>query len=197
MRRRRRRRRRRGLRRAVAGAERGGSGEGTRLARLAASARISTPQPCASRALVSVSAAPSTAEAAELWATGRLHGDGGSFCNLLCCRKGGGDDDDGWVGAWVRGVASVIDPRCQLQSWRRPFLPASSRGRARGARAALGNPDRAGLRDGRRAASAALGLGGLVPRRPSRGVGFGGLGGALAGCREPAVSWPRVGLETP
>lgn len=73
-RRRRRRRRRRGQRRAVAGAERGGSGEGTRLARLAASARTSTPQPCASRALVSVSATPSTAEAAELWATGRLTG---------------------------------------------------------------------------------------------------------------------------
>ena len=41
-------------------------GEGTRLA---ASARISAPQPCTSPALVSVSAAPNTAEAAELWAT--------------------------------------------------------------------------------------------------------------------------------
>lgn len=56
-----------------------------------------------------------------------------------------------------------------------------------------GNPDPAGLRDGRRGGSAAPGFGGPVPGLPSRDLGAGELGGALAGCGEPAAPWHRGG----
>lgn len=90
------------------------------------------------------------------------------------------------------GGAPVTDPGCQPQSRRRPFLPASCLGRARGVRAVLGNP-----------AGRAFGRGGLSdpqprmasPWAPEQGLGSGELGGALAGCGELAVSWHRGGAR--
>lgn len=83
----------------------------------------------------------------------------------------------------VVGVAPVTDPWCQSQSRRRPFLFASCPGRARSICAVLGNPGRAGLRDGWRCDLSVTGLGVPVPSHPSRGLGE--LGGARAGAGSP------------
>lgn len=150
------------------------------------------PQPCASPSLVYGSAAPGTAKAAELWATGRLHGDGVSFFSLLCCRKGG---SDGWVGCWWGGdlPQSPIPGANPSHGAAPSFLPRVEAGHAVPARC-WGTPAGRASQDERRAASAAPGLDSLVPQCPSRGLGSGELGGALAECREPAVPWTRGGV---
>lgn len=162
---------------------------GTRLAPLAASAGISVPQPCASPALVSGSAASSTAEAeaASCEPPVGLSGSAVSSATFCAAKKG----SDGWVAVAGGCPSNRFPVPAPVAAPPLPPCLVSGAGRSEPSRCWWTPAGRATGSSG----LSAPGLDEPVPGHRSRGLGYSELGGALAGCGEPAFPGHRGGAR--